>query len=61
MKSLSMNFLLDEHGQDLTEYTLLLLFVVLAIMGIANGFGTSVATVANITNSNLAAGITSAS
>ncbi|MBZ5623129.1 MAG: Flp family type IVb pilin [Acidobacteriia bacterium] len=56
-----MNFLLDEHGQDLTEYTLLLLFVVLAIMGIANGFGTSVATVANITNSNLAAGITSAS
>jgi Flp pilus assembly pilin Flp len=50
-----MSLLIDENGQDLTEYTLLILFVVLAIIGLASGYNNNIAGVASITNTNLAA------
>lgn len=50
-----MSLLIEENGQDLTEYTLLMLFVVLAIIGLASGYNNNIAGVASITNTNLAA------
>ena len=61
MISQLMSFLSEERGQDLTEYTLLILFVVLAIIGLAQGYSGSIAGVASITNTNLAAGNVAAS
>jgi Flp pilus assembly pilin Flp len=61
MISLFKSFVRDERGQDLTEYTLLIVFVLLAILGIANGFHNNIAGVAAITNANLSAGTTAAS
>ena len=49
-------FLLEESGQDLTEYTLLIVFVLLAIIGLATGYTNSIAGVAAATNSTLAKG-----
>jgi Flp pilus assembly pilin Flp len=44
----------DEQGQDLAEYALLVAFVVIAIIGIANGFHNSIAGIADINNQHLA-------
>jgi len=51
-------FLHDTRGQDLAEYALLICFVLIAIIGLANGFHTSIAGVANTSNSQLGAAST---
>jgi Flp pilus assembly pilin Flp len=50
-----LRFLQDEQGQDLTEYALLLAFVLAAIIGLANGLHDSIAGIANVNDSNLGA------
>jgi Flp pilus assembly pilin Flp len=47
-------FFRDEHGQDLVEYTLILSFVLFAVIGLAAGYHDGVAGVTSTTNSNLA-------
>jgi Flp pilus assembly pilin Flp len=42
MKNLMLNFLKDEEGQDLIEYTLLMAFIALASAAIFINAGTSV-------------------
>jgi Flp pilus assembly pilin Flp len=57
MKTLLLNFLKDEQGQDLIEYTLLLAFVCLASSALFIGVGGSLNTIwqiANNTSSNAA-------
>ena len=61
MKTFISNFLRDEQGQDLIEYTLLLAFVALASAALFIGAGKSVTGIWSITNSQLAAANTSAS
>jgi Flp pilus assembly pilin Flp len=56
-----MNFLRDEQGQDLIEYTLLLAFVALASAALFIGAGGSVAGIWSTTNSQLVLANTSAS
>jgi len=56
-----MNFLRDEQGQDLIEYTLLLAFVALASAALFIGAGGSVAGIWSATNSQLVLANTSAS
>jgi Flp pilus assembly pilin Flp len=55
------NFLRDEQGQDLIEYTLLLAFVALASAALFIGAGNSVKGIWSVTNSQLAAANSSAS
>jgi Flp pilus assembly pilin Flp len=55
------NFIKDESGQDLIEYTLLLAFVALASAAIFIGAGTSVSSIWNIANSRLIAANSAAS
>jgi Flp pilus assembly pilin Flp len=55
------NFIRDENGQDLIEYTLLLAFVALASAAIFIGAGTSVSSIWNIANSRLIAANSAAS
>ena len=55
------NFLRDEQGQDLIEYTLLLAFVALASAALFIGAGTAVSGIWTAANSRLAAASTSAS
>jgi Flp pilus assembly pilin Flp len=45
VKNLMMNFIRDEQGQDLIEYTLLLAFVCLASAAIFIGMGGNLATI----------------
>ena len=47
------NFIRDEQGQDLIEYTLLLAFVALASAALFIGAGKSVTTIWTITNNQL--------
>jgi Flp pilus assembly pilin Flp len=54
MKSLLKRFLQDECGQDLTEYTLLIVFVLVAIIGLAGGFHDNIAGITGSTNHVLA-------
>jgi Flp pilus assembly pilin Flp len=61
MKLLFANFLKDEQGQDLIEYTLLMAFVALASAALFIGAGGSIAGIWNTTNSQLAAANTAAS
>jgi Flp pilus assembly pilin Flp len=56
-----MEFLRDEQGQDLIEYTLLLAFVALASAALFIGAGGSVQGIWSVTNSQLVAANTSAS
>jgi len=42
MKNMIMNFVKDEQGQDLIEYTLLMAFIALALAAIFVSAGTSV-------------------
>jgi Flp pilus assembly pilin Flp len=46
-------FLRDDSGQDLVEYTLLLSFVLFAVVGLAVGYNASIAGVTSTTNQNL--------
>ena len=55
------NFLRDEQGQDLIEYTLLLAFVALASAALFIGAGNSVSGIWSVTNSQLVSANTSAS
>jgi pilus assembly protein Flp/PilA len=55
------NFVRDESGQDLIEYTLLLAFVALASAALFIGAGGSVAGIWNIANSRLATANSTAS
>src|SRR6185436_4945750 len=61
MKTLLFNFVNDEQGQDLIEYTLLLAFVCLASAALFISAGGSVSGIWTATNSRLAAANTSAS
>jgi Flp pilus assembly pilin Flp len=55
------NFLRDEQGQDLIEYTLLLAFVALASAALFIAAGGSVSGIWNIADSQLSAAAASAS
>ena len=55
------NFLADEQGQDLIEYTLLMAFVALASAGLFLGAGGSVKGIWTTSNSQLALANTKAS
>ena len=61
MTTLLMNFLRDEQGQDLVEYTLLLAFVALASAALFIGAGAQVSGIWTTGNSRLAAANTAAS
>jgi len=61
MRTLLSNFVKDEQGQDLIEYTLLLAFVCLASAALFISAGGSVGGIWSATNSRLAAANTSAS
>ncbi len=61
MKTFINNFLRDEQGQDLIEYTLLLAFVALASAALFIGAGNSVKGIWSVTNSQLSAANQSAS
>jgi Flp pilus assembly pilin Flp len=61
MKTILYNFIQDEQGQDLIEYTLLLAFVCLASAALFISAGGSVSGIWNATNSRLAAANASAS
>jgi Flp pilus assembly pilin Flp len=54
-------FLKDEQGQDLIEYTLLLAFVALASAALFINAGGSIANIWNITNNRLNSAATAAS
>ena len=55
------NFLKDEQGQDLIEYTLLLAFVALASAALFISAGGSISTIWTTANSHLTNAATSAS
>jgi len=55
------NFLQDEQGQDLIEYTLLIAFVALASAALFLGAGGSIKTIWNATNTQLSNAATQAS
>ena len=61
MKTFINNFLRDEQGQDLIEYTLLLAFVALASAALFIGAGSSVKGIWSTANSQLVAANTAAS
>ena len=44
----------EDNGQDLVEYTLLMTFVMFTIIGLASGFGSSVAGITSTSNSQIA-------
>jgi Flp pilus assembly pilin Flp len=54
MKNFINNFVNDEQGQDLIEYTLLLAFVALASAAVFLGAGNSISGIWGTTNSKLA-------
>ncbi|MGI8988715.1 MAG: Flp family type IVb pilin [Bryobacteraceae bacterium] len=54
MKTLLKNFLKDEQGQDLVEYSLLLAFVALASAALFIGAGTNISKIWTSANSTLA-------
>jgi len=55
------NFLNDEQGQDLIEYTLLMAFVALASAALFIGAGGSIKSIWTVANTQLANAATSAS
>ena len=55
------NFWTNDQGQDLIEYTLLLVFVVLATAGLFLGGGESIAGIVSTSNSQIVAANASAS
>jgi Flp pilus assembly pilin Flp len=61
MVNLFINFLRDESGQDLVEYTLLLAFVALASAALFIGAGAQVSGIWGTANTKLTAANTAAS
>ena len=61
MKQFMLQFLADETGQDLIEYTLLMAFVALASAALFLGAGGSISGIWTTSNSQLAAANTQAS
>jgi Flp pilus assembly pilin Flp len=61
MKTTIKNFITDEQGQDLIEYTLLMAFVALASAALFIGAGSSIKGIWGATNTQLTAANTSAS
>lgn len=61
MKRLLKNFLVEESGQDLIEYTLLMAFIALASAAIFISAGGSVNSIWQTANGQLSAAATSAS
>jgi Flp pilus assembly pilin Flp len=61
MKHMLKNFIQDEQGQDLIEYTLLMAFVALASAALFIGSGGSIAGIWSTSNSQLGAANTQAS
>jgi len=61
MRQLVARFWLDESGQDLIEYTLLMAFVALASAALFIGAGGSIKGIWSVTNTQLEAANTSAS
>jgi Flp pilus assembly pilin Flp len=55
MRSQFARFLAEDSGTALTEYALLLAFVMFMIVALANGFKASVTGVTTVTNANLSA------
>jgi Flp pilus assembly pilin Flp len=55
MKNMIMNFVRDEQGQDLIEYTLLMAFIALASAAIFTSAGTSIKGIWSTASSQLAA------
>ena len=53
MKNMMLNFVKDEQGQDLIEYTLLMAFIALASAAIFSNVGTSVKTIWTSASTNL--------
>ncbi|MDQ1473511.1 MAG: Flp/Fap pilin component [Bryobacterales bacterium] len=61
MKTLIQNFVKDEQGQDLIEYTLLMAFVALASAALFLGAGNSITGIWTSTNTQLTTANTSVS
>jgi len=61
MKNMIMNFVRDEQGQDLIEYTLLMAFIALASAAIFVNAGSSVNSIWKVASNQLANAATSAS
>ena len=61
MKTMIMNFVKDEQGQDLIEYTLLMAFIALASAAIFVNAGNSVNAIWNSASSQLVNAASSAS
>jgi Flp pilus assembly pilin Flp len=55
LAALLRDFAADELGQDLSEYSLLLVFVIIVVVGLFAGYHESIAGVTVVTNQNLAA------
>jgi Flp pilus assembly pilin Flp len=55
MTQMLMDFLRNDDGQDLVEYTLLLAFVMFTMTGLARGFGLSIAGIVHVSASQIAA------
>ena len=55
MTTLLRGLIREEQGQDLTEYSLLITFILFAIVGIFYGYTGNIAGITSTTNSNLAA------
>jgi len=53
MHAFHARFLLDERGQDLVEYTLMVSFLMFMLIGLAIGYKTSIAGITSTTNANL--------
>jgi Flp pilus assembly pilin Flp len=53
MHAFDFRFLVDEQGQDLVEYTLILSFLMFTVIGLAIGFTSSIAGITCVTNHNL--------
>ncbi len=51
MRDITQRFWIDQQGQDMTEYALLLAFVVLAAAGLFVVSGNSVVTIWSVSNS----------
>ncbi|HTP35684.1 MAG TPA: hypothetical protein VMJ75_26075 [Candidatus Acidoferrales bacterium] len=61
MRQTLVSFLLDDQGQDLIEYTLLMAFVALASAALFLGSGSSISGIWSTSNSQLASANTQAS
>ena len=61
MLRLTRALLIDDHGQDLVEYSLLLAFVLFTVIGLANGFGANIAGITSLSNAQIDAAAVAAS